>query len=155
MVDAIRHFFEKHIKGPGGERPATKHDPLRVATAALLVEMMRMDGEITEDERQLVANVLEEKFALPPDDMAELMRLAETRVKEATDYYRFTALIKNRLSAEEKERLIEYMWVVAYADGKLHRYEEHLVRKIAELLYVPHNAFIAAKLRARDGHGRE
>jgi uncharacterized tellurite resistance protein B-like protein len=93
--------------------------------------------------------VLEAKFGLPPESMAELLDLAEQQARAATDYYQFTALIKNHLSAEEKERLIENLWAVAYADGALHRYEEHLVRKLAKLLHVSHKSFIAAKLRAR------
>lgn len=151
MAHAIREFFERHIKAPQNARPGAKHDPLQVATAALLVEMMRMDGEVTEAERQRVVQVLQARFGLPPENIAELLRLAEEQAQGATDYYQFTSLIKNHLNAEEKERLIEYLWVVAYADGELHRYEEHLVRKIADLLYVSHKSFIAAKLRAQKG----
>lgn len=149
MLEAIRKFFEQHIEGPEARRGHGGHDPLHVATAALLVEMMRMSGEVTDEERERVLHALEAKFGLRPDETAELLRLAEAEAQEATDYYQFTSLIKDRLTAEEKERLIEHMWEVAYADGELHRYEEHLVRKIADLLYVPHKAFIAAKLRAR------
>lgn len=149
MVHAIREFFEKHIKNPRREQHVFAYDPLHIATAALLVEMMRMDGEVTAEERYRVAQVLETKFGLPPERIAELLQLAEEQAEGATDYYQFTALIKNHLDAEEKERLIEYLWIVAYADGELHRYEEHLVRKIADLLYVSHDSFIAAKLRAR------
>ena len=148
MLESIRKFFEQHIDAPEG-RPDGRHDPLHVATAALLVEMMRMSGEAAGEERDRVLRALQAKFGLQPDETAELLRLAEDEAREATDYYQFTALIKDRLTAEQKARLIEYMWEVAYADGELHRYEEHLVRKIADLLYVPHKAFIAAKLRAR------
>ena len=149
MVRAIQEFFERHIKPPRNQRAASRHDALHVATAALLIEMMRMDGDITEPERRRVAQALEKKFALQPENMVELLQLAEEQAHEATDYYQFTALIKNRFNAEEKERLIEHLWTVAYADGELHRYEEHLVRKIADLLHVSHKSFIAAKLRAR------
>lgn len=149
MVEAIREFFEKYIKGPQAQRVRAGHDPLHIATAALLLEMMRMSGESTETERDRVLHAIEAKFGLRPDETAELLRLAEEQAHRATDYYQFTSLIKDRLSTEEKERLIEHLWAVAYADGELHPYEEHLVRKIADLLYVPHKAFIAAKLRAR------
>jgi uncharacterized tellurite resistance protein B-like protein len=150
MLKAIGEFFEKHIKGPEAEQAKSGHDPLHVATAALLVEMMRMSGEVTDTERARVLHALNVKFGLTPDETAELSRLAEQEAREATDYYQFTSLMQSRFSMEEKERLIEHLWAVAYADGELHRYEEHLVRKIADLLYVSHRAFIAAKLRAKE-----
>lgn len=153
MVDAIREFFDKYIKGADTQAQTGGPDAVRVATAALLIEMTRMDGAITDAERRRVMRAVETKFDLRPDQTAELLRLAEQEAQEATDYFQFTSLIKDRLSPEEKERLIEHLWRVAYADGELHQYEEHLVRKIADLLYVPHQSFIAAKLRARPADG--
>ena len=146
MVHAIREFFEKHIQGPR-QAASAKYDPLQMASAALLVEMMRMDGEVTEGERLRVTEVLETSFGLPRENIVELLDLAEEQAREATDYYQFTSLIKSHLSAEEKERLIEQLWSVAYADGELNRFEEHLLRKLADLLHVSHKSFIAAKLR--------
>jgi len=147
-VETIRTFFDKFIKGT--DRPAqATHDPLHVATAALLIEMMRVSGEVDAGERARVLHALQVKFGLSTAEIDELLQLAEAEAKTATDYYQFTSLIKNRLDAQQKERLIEHLWAVAYADGELHPYEEHLVRKVADLLYVPHKAFIAAKLRAR------
>jgi uncharacterized tellurite resistance protein B-like protein len=148
MVEAIRQFFDKYIKpsdalSPGGP------DPVRIATAALLIEMTRMDNSISDVERMRVTRVVQEDFGLSADETAELLRLAEQQAQQATDYFQFTALIKDHMTAEQKERLIEHLWEVAYADGELHQYEEHLVRKIADLLYVPHSTFIAAKLRAK------
>ena len=61
----------------------------------------------------------------------------------------FTSLINSNYTLEQKVSLVECLWRIAYADETLHKYEEHLVRKIADLLYVPHSAFIAAKLSAR------
>lgn len=149
MVEAIREFFDKYIKDDKGRAPANEQDAVRVATAALMIEMARMDGTISDVERARVLDSVETKFALRPEQAAELLQLAEQQAAEATDYFQFTSLIKDRLSPEEKERLVEQLWRVAYADGELSSYEEHLVRKIADLIYLPHHAFIAAKLRAR------
>jgi uncharacterized tellurite resistance protein B-like protein len=149
MLDTIRQFFEGHIKG-GAAAPANgMPNPIQVATAALLIEMTRMDGQAQEAERARVKRAIETKFELPPEEITELLRLAEQEAHEATDYYQFTSLVKQRFTPAEKERLIEHLWAVAYADGHLNPYEEHLVRKIADLIYVPHAVFIAAKLRAR------
>lgn len=149
MRRAISDFFEKHIKGTEAQTRGGGHDPLHVATAALLIEVMRMDGGASEEERDRVLHAMEAKFGLRPEQTAELLRLAEEEAREATDYFQFTSLIKNRLTPEEKERLIEHLWAVAYADGELHQYEEHLIRKLADLLYVPHKSFIAAKLKVQ------
>jgi uncharacterized tellurite resistance protein B-like protein len=148
MLSAIRDFFDKHLgtaDAPGDDRHS-----IEVACAVLLVEMVRMDGEIQDAERAVVLRAVREKFGLSPEDADALMQLAEAEAQQSTDYFQFTSLINKRFTPEQKARLIEHMWSVAYADAELDLYEEHLVRKIADLLYVPHSAYIAAKLRARD-----
>ena len=148
MLTAIRDFFEKHL-GTTAADGNDKHT-IEVACAVLLVEMVRMDGEVQEAERAVVQRAVREKFGLSLEDAATLIRLAEEEAQQSTDYFQFTSLINKQFTPEQKERLIEHMWGVAYADADLNVYEEHLVRKIADLLYVSHGAYIAAKLRARD-----
>jgi len=150
MLNAIREFFEQHVAAdPGDDDHA-----IQLATAALLVETVRLDGEIDADERAAAHRALRAKFGLVEEEAATLIRLAEDEAREATDYYQFTSLINQRFSAAQKERVIELMWRVAYADEALSAHEQHVVRKIADLLHVPHRAYIAAKLRARDAAGR-
>jgi uncharacterized tellurite resistance protein B-like protein len=154
VLSAIRTFFDRHIR-PVGDTAAVeakRQHRLQVATAALLIEMMRMDAEIEEVERQAVVRAIREKFGLMREEIDTLLELAEAEAKRATDYYQFTALINREFTPEQKERLVELMWQVAYADGAIDKYEDHFVRKIADLLYVPHSAFIAAKHRARAAH---
>ncbi len=153
MLDAIRDFFERRIR-PGHEaEEANARHRLQVATAALLIEMMRMDYEIKEEERDTVIRAVRDKFGLTREETDSLLKLAEEEARRATDYYQFTALINREFTSAQKERVIELMWQVAYADGEIDKYEDHLVRKIADLLYVPHSAFIAAKHRARVASG--
>jgi uncharacterized tellurite resistance protein B-like protein len=148
MLTAIRDFFDKHLgaAAPGNDG---KH-AIEVACAVLLVEVVRMDGEIQEAERAVALRAVREKFGLSPEDAAALIQLAEDEAQQATDFFQFTSLSNKQFTPEQKVRLIEHMWGVAYADAELSLYEEHLVRKIADLLYVPHSAYIAAKLKARD-----
>jgi uncharacterized tellurite resistance protein B-like protein len=94
-----------------------------------------------------------EKFGLGAGEAATLIDLAEAEAREATDYYQFTSLINRHFSQEQRQRVVELMWRVAYADAELSAHEQHVVRKVADLLYVPHAAYIAAKLRARDAAG--
>ncbi len=129
---------------------AQSHDPehsLRLATAALLVEMARQDEVVYKKERDAAAAALREHFALTLEEVTTLYALAEAEANEAIDYYQFTTLLKERLSYEQKEQVVELLWRVAAADGHIDRYEEHMVRRIAELLYLPHSSFIRAKHR--------
>ena len=148
MLNAIRHFFEQHLapESSGADEAQT----LQLATAALLLEMMRMDEKILPEERAAVTALVQAEFGLDAAATAELVALAESQAREATDYHQFTSLINKGFDPARKVRVVENLWRVAFADGRLDMYEEHLVRKIAELLYVPHSDFIAAKLRARE-----
>jgi uncharacterized tellurite resistance protein B-like protein len=147
MLSAIRDFFEKHIDAPA--QGAQGHT-IELATAALLLEVVRLDSGIAAAERAVVMRAVREKFGLSATEADTLVRLAEEEARQATDYYQFTSLINQRFSQAQKERMVELMWRVAYADAELSAYEQHTIRKIADLLYVPHRAYIAAKLRARD-----
>lgn len=151
MLNAIREFFDQHV-GAVATGDDDRH-AIELATAALLVETVRLDGEIDATERAAAHRALRAKFGLSEEEAATLIRLAEEEAREATDYYQFTSLINKRFSAAQKERVIELMWQIAYADTDLSAHEQHVVRKIAELLHVPHRAYIAAKLRARNAAG--
>ena len=147
MLGRIQDFFRQHLTPVTGRDADPVHAP-RLAAAALLVEVTHLDHEVTAEERVAVAVAVRTHFGLSAEEAAELLVCAEQERSASTDYYQFTSLINRHYSADQKAELIELMWRIAYADDSLHRYEEHLVRKIAELLYVPHGTFIAAKHRA-------
>lgn len=147
MLKAIRQFFEEQIQPAGKSAGKEAEHALQLSTAALLLEMMHADHEITEAERQTVFRSMQEKFGLSGTEADELLQLAQAEHKESTDYYQFTSLINKHFSPEQKVAVIEHLWRVAYADNALDKYEEHFVRRIADLLYVPHSEFIAAKHR--------
>ncbi len=147
MLDAVREFFDRHIKPPTEADPAKA---LHLATAALMVEMMRMDRNEHDAERRAILDAMCTRFQLEPGQADELVRLAEMENKDPSDYYQFTSLINKRCSMQEKTDMIEHLWRVAYADGRLDAHEEYLVRRIAGLLGISNREFIAAKHRARD-----
>jgi uncharacterized tellurite resistance protein B-like protein len=147
MLQAIRDFVERRIMTPAGDGGSDPEHNVRLATAALLVEMSRQDDQIDKVERDAAAEALRNHFGLDEEEVAELYLLAESEADEAIDYYQFTSLLKERLSHTQKEQVIELLWRVAAADGHIDRYEEHMVRRIAELLYLPHSSFIRAKHR--------
>ena len=147
MLDSIREFFDRHFAAPDSSQ---NEHTIELATAALLLEVSRADGEISADEREAAAQALRGKFHLTPAETAALIELAETQVREATDTFQFTSLVNKRFTRDQKIRVVELMWQVAYADGSRDVFEDHVIRKLADLLYVDHGDYIAAKLKARD-----
>lgn len=121
---------------------------IELATAALLIEVSRADAEFGAQEREVVLDALRERFALDPGELEQLVRLATDKSVEAHDLFQFTRVIDARLDEAQKLRLVEAAWRVAFADGRLCAHEDHLMRRIADLLHVPRAASMVAKLRA-------
>ncbi len=145
MLNGIKRFLAQQ---GGIEPPGAIEHRLKLATAALLIEMMRQDGQVHESEIQAVRAALMKKFALTEVETDELYRQARIEAREATDFHRFTSLIARNYSSAQKFQLIEYLWQIAYADGELDSHEEHMIRRIADLIYVSHLEFIKAKHNA-------
>ena len=106
------------------------------------------------NEQRAVLRAVREKFGLSDEEAQTLFRLAEDEVRTANDYYQFTSLINRHFDQQRKQHVIELMWQVAYADSELAAHENHVLRRIAELLHVTHGDYIAAKMRARDAAER-
>jgi len=151
VLASIRQYFDRHLASAGSNR-----DPhtIELATAALLLEVSRADGEIAVEERNSISRALHAKFHLTPAEAAELVALAEAEVRDAVDTYQFTSLVNKHFSREQKIRVVELMWQVAYSDGDRDVFEDHVIRKLADLIYVDHGDYITAKLKARDGAGK-
>ncbi|MGH8717771.1 MAG: TerB family tellurite resistance protein [Burkholderiales bacterium] len=147
MLKTIQSFFEKYAPQ---ESENDSERRVQIATAALLVEVTRMDNEFSEEECAVVLDSVRGKFGLSEEQARELIAQGSREAKDATDYHQFTREINRAFSPEQKIRLIERLWQIAYADKNLNKYEDHLVRKVADLLYVPHAHVIAAKNKARD-----
>lgn len=128
-------------------RDAGGEDDVRVAAAALLVEAACMDGKVDSQERRVIAAVLAAHFGLGAEEAAALLAAAEKAVEGTEQIYAFTRVIKDSFSEDERVRMIEMLWEVAYADGTLHDYEANLVRRICGLIYVPDRLSGAARKR--------
>jgi uncharacterized tellurite resistance protein B-like protein len=148
MLAAIRNFFDRHIGAQPDEPEAVTQRRMQVAAAVLLVEVARSDQSFSEGERQAVLESVQRKFALDATQAQEVLALAEAESLDAHDIFQFTSRIDATFTPEGKVRLIEELWRAAYSDSKLHEYEEHLIRRICDLLHLSHSQFIAAKLRA-------
>jgi len=147
MINQIKLFFEQHLALPSLEAPI--EDNIQLAMVALFMEMMVMDAICQATEHSAIVSLVKKCFSLTTEQAESLMNSAEENRKHAVDYYKFTTLINKQCSLEEKIQFIQSLWQIAYADGVLDPHEEYLVRKLAELLYVPHAEFIMAKLRVK------
>jgi uncharacterized tellurite resistance protein B-like protein len=145
MIRTIREFFSVRIEG---ETRAERS--IELATAALLIEVSRADFEVSEEERRAIQDQVRASFGLEEGDTREIVALAEEEVSRSVSLYEFTRLVDQTFSPEQKRHVIGLLWGVALSDQRLEVREEHLIRKIASLLHVPHQAFIEEKIAARD-----
>jgi uncharacterized tellurite resistance protein B-like protein len=153
MLRNLKDLFDTALN-PGMNLPsASGEHSLQLATAVLLVEVIRADREIGEAERATAITALSDTFGLSDDEVTQLMELAFGASIEAHDLRSFTSEINRRCDISRRVRIIEYMWQVALADGKLCAHEHHLMRKVADLLYLSHGDYIAAKMRAQRSVG--
>jgi len=148
MLETIKTFLDKHLGDAGHAVQENDEHALQLATAALLMEVARADSQVSEAERLAVRRVVEKHFSLAPGVTHEIALAAEQEAEQATSLYPMTRLINDECSAADKVQLIRMLWTVTCADGQVDAHEEHLVRKVADLLYVPHREFIRAKLQA-------
>ncbi|MGD8620287.1 MAG: TerB family tellurite resistance protein [Gammaproteobacteria bacterium] len=145
MLDAIQTFLRGFSLSRTGDEPDGEHS-LRLAVALLLLDVARADMEVSAEERQVARQLLERFFPVSPDQAQALVDAAQREAEHATSLYPFTSLINRECDMEERVRIVGMLWKVSCADGKIDAHEEHLVRKVADLLYVPHARFIQAKL---------
>lgn len=149
MLRTLNDLFRTLFDTPPRDEPATQHT-LQLATAVLLVEVMRSDAHSGPREREAVLEALRKKFALADDEVERLFELAQTEAKDATDFHQFTSRINKGFTAGQKLRIVEFLWQVALADGRLDHHENHLMRRLGDLLHIPHADYVAAKQRARE-----
>ncbi|WP_020406071.1 TerB family tellurite resistance protein [Hahella ganghwensis] len=124
---------------------------LEQVTAALLIQLARVDQSIDDNELSVVEDYITSTFHLTKEQVSEVVEAASRTAERATSLYEFTSQIHESCTPSQKYQIIVNLWRVAYADGELDKYEEHFIRKASELLYVPHPEFIRAKLEVTGG----
>lgn len=126
----------------------TSHD-IRIATCALFLEMSNIDGEFSKRERENIISIMKKYYDLSDEYVVALLEASHEEVKGSIDLWQFTNLINQNYSMEEKLRIIEAIWRVAYTDGKLDKHEDYLVHKLAKLLRLSHKQLIEAKVKVK------
>jgi uncharacterized tellurite resistance protein B-like protein len=125
---------------------AQRHDPVRLATAAILLEIGYADGAFHPNEDGDLVSYLQRAFQLTPEDARELIESAGELRSETIDHFAHTNFIRKNSSLADRIEIVKTMWRMVYSDGKLTDYEGYLVRKLADLLGLEHHVMIDAKV---------
>jgi len=142
MINSIQKWFKSHLETDNSDSEHT----IELATAVLLYEVMRADNKFEEREQDSYRKHLEKHFSLTGAELETLCQLSQSQADEAADYQQFTRVINNAYGLKEKRAVLDSLWSVAYADHELSPDEEYTIRKITDLLYIPHSQFIQSKL---------
>lgn len=149
MLRTLKDLFDAFTVPAEPSSPTERQHTVQLATAVLLVEVIKADPATGPDEQAALFAALNTKFALTPDELARLVELAEATARGLYDYHRFTSTLNEQFTQEQKIQVVEAMWQIAFADGHLDVHENHLISKVAGLLHVTHGEYIAAKLHAK------
>ena len=145
LRDLISNFSEKNE-----DADIQDISDLDNACAALLVETAFADKDFNESEQDSLKKSLMECYKISEEDINEIIEDAEITVKESTSLYGYTRIVNDKFEYPNKLNLLKNMWKIAYADGSLDKYEEHLIRKTSDLIHISHSDYIKIKLEVRD-----
>ena len=134
FLDQVSHAISRTSKTNGAD--PERAGALRLSTAVLMVEVARADHDYGEEEFDRLLRLLERHFRFSPQEASELANQAGDTAEDAVSLHDFTQLLHDNLSDDEKADIVGLLWKVAYADGRLHRYEDSLILKISDLLHV-------------------
>ncbi len=147
MLSRVRLFVSRILIE--SEVVADPIDDIQLAAALLLVEVMNADHNIDVREQDAVKAGLKNIFVLTDEEVRDVFEIAKEHSKDVIPLQKYTSILNKALQASEKLALLEQIWRVVFSDDELDKYEEHLVRRIAELLYIRHSDFILARCRAK------
>jgi len=147
MNKLIKKFFQPAFERFNEVQPSMAID---LATATLMVEVSKVDFSQDEAELQSIRQLLLSHLSLCEEEVDTLLASAHEEADRMVSLQHITRLMNEQLDQRAKARVIELMWLVAYADGEKHHYEEHLLRKVSDLLYLSHEDFIKARHLAEE-----
>lgn len=150
MLESFKRFFSD-LAGGEKDQSAFEHNDYRVAAAALLIHAATIDGAMSDIERDRLIDVLGQRFALDQAAAQELVTEATQAEQQAVDLYHFTSLLDRMLDDAGRQQIVEMLWQVAYADGRVTEFEDNLIWRAADLLHVSSEARIALRQRVAAG----
>ena len=144
MLAALKQFFSTEP-----DTPVDQALVLRKTAALLMLEVAKADQNYSLDEQEVMIENIASAYELTVSECQQLLQRAEVELEEVVSLQSLTRLLVEQCSVDERQQLLVQLWKVAYADGDLDKYEEHIIRRIADLLYISHSGFIQAKLAAQ------
>ncbi len=144
MIDLIKKIVGGNETG--SEKKSDTGD-INLATCALLLELANVDGKFSRQERDNITVIFKTKYSLSDEEVNELIKSSEAELENSIDLWQFTNTINQSYSLDEKLKVIETVWEVAYSDGRLEQHEDYLAHKLAGLLRLSHKQLIDAKLK--------
>jgi len=148
MLKKIRSIFTRTSEEVSEKEQVSQK--IDKTCAALIIEVALADKVFDESEVNLLKEMLLKAYTLEASEIQDLIENAEKAVKESTSLYEYTKEVNDNFDYESKLNLVDQLWRIAFADGYLDKYEEHVVRKIADLIHISHNDFIQSKLKNRE-----
>ena len=147
MINTIRKFFKSNENSKSDNLEGNQDE---LAYASLLIEVIKSDDHFDQREHDELLNILSTKLSIDEKALGELSELAQKKSDESTSLYEFTREINDKYQYEEKVQLIEDLWRIAYSDERIDKYEDYVIRKVADLIYVTHSDFIKSKLKVKN-----
>jgi uncharacterized tellurite resistance protein B-like protein len=132
----------------------TTSNKYQIATAALLVEIAKADGDFSDNERKRIIDLMKEEFSLDDNCVNELLELSEQKVRDSISVYEFSSVINEKFSHQEKLELLKNLWRIVYEDGKLDSHEDWLIKIIGSTLNLEHKDVIGTKLFVKQEMGK-
>lgn len=148
MLKTFKQFVKDHFTDNNAITSPNSHD-VALAAATLMFEVIKSDNDIHFFENQQMAEQLRKQFDLSDDEISELMALAENVSDKSISLQGFTRQLCDSWNNSQRCELIEDLWIIALADGKIDAHERHVIRKIAALLYLTDKQIILAKEAAK------
>jgi uncharacterized tellurite resistance protein B-like protein len=151
LLAVLEEFFERQdaarLPAP---RPLIPDRQLQMAAAALMVCVVRADHDSKQDEHRVLEKAIGHTIGVDQQTAARIVRVAEERLGSQASFGEFIKLLNQGCSDDEKKRVVEALWRIAFADAELQGHEEYLVRKVAEHLHLSTADLVEAKVRARE-----
>lgn len=146
MLNRINDFINNLLSADEGT--ANNQHSVEIACAVLLCEVMRADNAFTDSEQEKLSAIVAKQFSLSDQEVSTVLEQAFALSENANDFYQFTSRLNQHYTLDERIEIVTLLWQVAYADGELASIEEHIIRKIADLLHLRHSEYIATKIAA-------
>ena len=147
MLKSIQNIFKRKENESVVD---SKKSEQELTYASLLIEVINSDNKFDDRERDKLLEILSSKLDIQKEELDNFTELAQKKSEDSTSLYEFTREINDQYEYEEKVSLITDLWGIAYSDGKLDKYEDYVIRKIADLIYVSHTDFIKSKLKVKN-----